>query len=205
MDEHIAKIHEWIKPSIGTGEIVKIVYMGGSHPGTVREIIPLYFSDDGLSLLAVEPREGKRRIRKTYKLEKILPGNAGSDEYTQALSEFNESQFNSLDDLLSKIVVYAESNNLDLNIKLEGVALGIFERTKTGRIRKNPSFCISYEEKTIDYFDDEDRPVYKPSVRPWHVSGKGFNQKAFKNFQKAAESFYEIAIDFLKYQQLTTT
>ena len=71
MQEHIKAIRAWLEPAVGTGEIVKIAYLGGSRPGTVREIVPLSFSEDGASLFAVEPTTGARRIRKQFKLDKI--------------------------------------------------------------------------------------------------------------------------------------
>ena len=59
MQEHIKKIRAWLEPSIGTEEIIKIAYMEGSKPGAIREIVPIAFSDDGISLYAVEPTSGK--------------------------------------------------------------------------------------------------------------------------------------------------
>jgi len=40
-----------LQDSMGTGEVIKIKYYGGTQPGTVREIVPLRFDDDKISAL----------------------------------------------------------------------------------------------------------------------------------------------------------
>lgn len=62
-DQQLARLRE----SIGTGEIIEIIYHGGSQPGMVREIVPLSIAGD--MLWAVSPPDNPKR--KSFIIAKI--------------------------------------------------------------------------------------------------------------------------------------
>jgi predicted DNA-binding transcriptional regulator YafY len=63
-----------LQETIGTGEIIKIRYHGGSHPGTVREILPMKIDDKYLKTYCMTTKE-----LRTFKIDKIEIASANEE------------------------------------------------------------------------------------------------------------------------------
>ena len=186
MDERETEQTEDILMSaIGTGEILTIVYQGGSHPGAARQIQPFQIEDNKIRALDIE--SGMRKQFIISKIE-VTDESALQQEYVPDIYHREnvsvEELIESHSEKVKKLgwIVVATDDKIEL-----------FLRFKNGKPRKTPSVGIYYQENVLDYFDDSEGEeavaVYRKSKRPWHAGGK-----SFKNPQHAFQSFIDEAV-----------
>lgn len=58
---------ERIRATIGTGEIIRVIYHGGSQPGVARDIVPVAYNNGKLWAVCVE--SGRRKMFSPEKME----------------------------------------------------------------------------------------------------------------------------------------
>lgn len=76
-----AQTIERLQAAVGTGEVLRIIYYGGSQPGAVREVVPIALKEGRLWALCVADNQTK-----SYTLDKVaLPGpdDANAPEYAR--------------------------------------------------------------------------------------------------------------------------
>jgi len=177
MDEKLGMLRQ----AAEAGEIIKVKYYGGSHPGEIREIVPRKIHEDKLSAYCYMDR-----IEKSFFIEKI----AILDENGNVLygGNMGNNQFQTIEDLYN--AHKTEWEQASWNVVFEKNSIRLYRKYKNGKQLKYPDFCIEYIEDTYDYSDfsnGEEVKHYKKSVRPWHV-----NDRQYKLLDKAIARFLEI-------------
>lgn len=168
----LMSILERLTEAMKAGEILTIVYHGGSQPGTKREIYPIIVSPDN-----VRARDIATGIAKNFLVSKIelVPENCSSKEYNpDGLQKDTD-----LTDLLSGKREKLES--LGWHIKLSEKSVGAYRYFKNGKLRKTSDVGICKREDN--------------NLRPWYVWSLSFETAhTFLNIAKACELFLEEAL-----------
>lgn len=187
-------IVELLRQAISEGEIIAVVYNGGSHPGQLRPLIPLSLTDEDLSA-----RDPSAHITKTFKLHKISSVRLSSGEI---LRNENATPIEPLQiqqaPSFATLAEYAEYLSPEFraagwNVIESENYLGVGTFLKNGKPRKSASISIQFYDRSIEpVFDWESGEVsMQPHEltgreRPWRVDPPG---KTFTQLQKAAEVF----------------
>lgn len=176
-----------IQNAIGTGEVLKIKYHGGSQPGSIREIVPNKLDGDKFFAFC----HTSKRV-KQFAIDKIeiIP----DSEIVSYNLNNNHELHKTLQD-----VYHAHKDEWDKigwYIEFKESSIGLHKKWKNGKPLKNPDISIYYEETTLDYIDtlsEKDKITYhlKENQRPWNVRSKGKNTITFKRLDKAIERFLE--------------
>lgn len=181
MDERqLARLRE----SVGTGEIIRIIYDGGSQPGTAREIIPLSIA--GEMLWAVSPGKSKR---KSFALEKIRF--CDGDDVPEMLI----SDWTSLEDYRAGTAKrFADAGYL-LEVLPPDPApgLALYGYRKDGQRRKHPFARLEYLTTVLDYEttpDSREVEVERPRKKCWVLSVQG-KRASYSTLQKAGLALLE--------------
>ena len=181
-------LRELIDGAVAAGEVIRVVYHGGSQPGSVREIAPVRVFDDEVDALCVASGE-----RKTFKLDRIEIPAAGA-----LLTEF-VAEAGTQDDRPLEVVfreALPELHALGWHVAMEGSsirlqALGFF---KNGKPRKPRDIVVlSYEELMHDYIDFDGKEVMRKSARPYSVRSERTSTRTFAQRWKAILVFWEEA------------
>lgn len=181
-----------LREAIESGEVLKVIYHGGSQPGSLREITPISIKNGKVSALCFASSAVK-----SFAIEKIVivegetqptaaewqPGIVKLEQY-DSIPEFFENQ----KDLLMQ---------LGWHIEHDDNYLSIHRRFKTGNPLKGSDVSLHYEEYTYDLVMDVDGELHEENMRkrqrPWTVRGKNQDTKTYSHIDKAAEVFMEWA------------
>lgn len=177
--------------AIATGEVLNIIYQGGSQPGTIREISPISIKGD-----RVQVRCFSSRKIKLFNIEKITI--IDTDKAQQALvwqsSAQPVSHYDSVAELFEKEKEFFEQ--LGWHIEGSNDSLSLHSRFKNGKPLKSSDVSLDYEEYTYDilYGDDgEFHEKKRKKVKPWTVRGKNKDTRTYGNFNAAVNTFKEWA------------
>lgn len=129
--------------TVNTGEVIEMVYMGGSKPGAIRKAIVLDVNDE-----KIRAREVGSRITKEFFISKIIypidPNN---------LPEVQEVEhFESFNDVFKKYETKFQQNGYTPVIT--GTGLLLFEAFKNGKLRKKESASLLFEEYISEFVID---------------------------------------------------
>jgi hypothetical protein len=183
-------ISDRLQAAIKSGEALRIVYMGGSQPGTSREIVPISIVDGKVAALCNTSHAFKRFV-----IEKIRVFD--DDQPIQAVEwqvgVARPSLYQSIEHLL------AESRDclvqLGWHIESDEDHLSLHRRFKNGKVIKSPDVSLDYEEFTCDWVVGVDGEPHEENTRrrerPWSVRGKNQNTRIYGSLDKAAETFLE--------------
>ena len=192
--QNIIKI---LQSAIDTGNVVTIVYNGGSKPGQPRELIPLSLNGENLSA-----REQTSRRAKTFKTQKIASVVLKSGEVAKNTEAIPVPPQSELVPNFESFEEYA----LFLKEKLKGTVFNlseaenyfaVFDFFKNGKPRKTPSASIQYVDRSTEMvfnFETGDFEEQKHELtgreRPWRVDSKRLSEgKTFSQLQSAVELF----------------
>lgn len=176
-----------LKRAIESGEILKIIYHGGSHPGGVREVAPIKIED------------GKVRARcytskgvKSFMLNKIqLDGDTATHE--QKSLDKRQALIDQVHDIKSAYnVLNAAFESDGWATNCSDYAFTLHHRFKNGKVKKGVVVGFEYSEFTTDIEWGEDYSmieVTKKRVKPWVVLSKGNSARYFGRVEKAVEAF----------------
>lgn len=181
-----------LRQAIESGEVLKVIYHGGSQPGSLREIAPISIKSGKVSA-----RCYTSNTVKSFALDKIVivegetqlsaaqwqPGLVKPEQYA-SIAEILENQ----KDLLLQLGWHIESDQNHLSLH---------RRFKTGKPLKGSDVSLDYEEYAYDLVAGLDGEVheenYRKRQRPWTVRGKNQDTKTYSHLDKAAEVFLEWA------------
>lgn len=181
-----------LREAIDTGEVLDIIYQGGSQPGTIREISPISINGD-----RVQARCFSSHKVKLFNIEKITI--VDPDKAQQVLKYQARAQpirhYNSIAELFEKEKEFFEQ--IGWHIESCNDSLSLHGRFKNGKPLKRSDVSLDYEEYTYDilYGDDgEFHEEKREKVKPWTVRGKNMDTRTYGNFDMAANIFKEWAI-----------
>jgi len=182
-----------LQEAIETGEILTVIYHGGSQPGKSRQISPMKIKDNIVTAKALPDTRPK-----SFLISKIEIADSVSTKITY--SQENAQQFtkepSSLYEGVKEYIHIFE--NLGWHIKVSDEEIGLYRLYKNGNQRKTPDVLIGFQEFTYyeEYSEEKANFVYhkKLSVRPWHVSSKQLNKNtSYKYLSKAMRTFVEFS------------
>ena len=137
-------LKQWIESKVGTGEVVEIIYMGGSHPGARRKLVLNNLEEGGRKVRCIEV--GRSGIPKSFFVEKILRVDDLSPEQLAAIQP--EKTFNNLDELYAGCLEKNIPDRLALDYDTEEKKIVVSEWKvfKNGNRRKKKLISIFYQE-----------------------------------------------------------
>jgi len=179
---------EKISEAIAGSEIIKIIYHGGSQPGTAREISPIKINGD-----KVRARCYAANAVKVFSLEKMELIDLDDNTIpTWQAGRKAKAAYQQINDVLTK----HEEQLLSWGWVVESSpdCISLHRRFKNGKVRKGSDLSLDHTEYDylIDVGDNGEAievPVKK--ARPWSVYGKAGG--SYKHLDRAAAKFLELA------------
>ncbi|MFQ5442012.1 MAG: hypothetical protein ACE5EB_04720 [Thermodesulfobacteriota bacterium] len=191
MVETIKETKKRLQEAIDTGEVLNIIYQGGSQPGTVREISPISIKGGRVKARCLNSHKVK-----SFNIEKITI--VDSEKAQQALRWQVSTElirhYNSVTELLEKEKEFLIQ--LGWHIESSNDSLSLHRRFKNGKPMKGSDVSLDYEEYTYDmlYGDDgEFHEEKRKKIKPWTVRGKNKDTRTYGSFDAAANVFKEWA------------
>jgi len=184
-------VRDLLAQACHTGEVIRIIYHGGSQPGSVREITAIKVSDSD-----VQARDLAVGAVRTFKLAKIelarhSTGAPVYDPNKQSVVELSGT----IQDLLSGDLPKLES--MGWHVRLSDNAIAVHRFFKNGKPRKTPDVELSYHEYTVDMVVDLDgtiREESRKSRRPYRLTSRNFvSAKTFNKTTSAVLAFIQEA------------
>jgi hypothetical protein len=180
---------ETLRASIRTGEIVTIIYHGGSNPGATREIFPI-------GILAGDEKLRARCIAdsatKVFIIDKISI--VDNDGVIDIASDIRQSKlYTNLKELYLDVLPRFDIETFHVELGEED--LSVHKKWKNGKPQKGVVIDICYREEYTDlefnYESSKFDEVVKKHHRPWCIGGKNVILNRYKDFNKAAYYFIE--------------
>jgi len=168
-------IAEQLREAMETGEVLEIVYHGGSKPGSKRRISPRSLSEDGTRLRAycIESE-----ALKTFATAKIQIGGECAPQPTEVILEQALAGVTSFQEALEPFVEWFEICGWYIDPYADAMTLHRY--FKNGNPHKAHDVVICYVEEN--------------SHRPWHVNSIYPNTaKTFSRLDKAVLAFLALA------------
>lgn len=179
-------VREVFDNTIGTGEMVRIVYHGGSQPGSVRDVVPI-----STSVYDLRARDVATGIAKTFKLNKIEFPDDGGSLPTYDPDTLTEEMSGTIQDVMAEECSSFEA--LGWHVQLSNDALKLARYFKNGKPRKTPDVQLIYDEYIFEYhieLDGSEVEDRRKSKRPYRVTSCGFaTARAFGKMSKAVALF----------------
>lgn len=174
---------ELLRYVVGTGELVSLVYNGGSRPGQARAVVPMSISAD--ELVVVIPDSS---TKKTYKLSRVATVVLSNG--VSATNAHAAPPPPSLPDVpvFGTLAEYAqhfgpELVNAGWHLYEESDSFGIAARFKSGKPKKTPCVLICYIDRSTETIFDmdtqEQRTVPRQLTgreRPWRIDSWRFKE-----------------------------
>lgn len=191
-EDTVSKTEERLWEAIKTGEVLGVIYHGGSQPGTLREISPISIKGG-----KVRARCFSSQTVKLFDIEKIT---IVDEEKQHEVSEWQSNakplqHYKSIADLLEKDEELL--TRLGWHIESGKEFLSLHRRFKNGKPLKGSDVSLCYEEYTYDLVVDingeEHKENWRKRVRPWTVRGKDKNTRAYGTLDVAATVFIDLA------------
>lgn len=180
-------IRDTLEDACSNGEVVRIIYHGGSQPGTVRAISIISIAEAD-----VRARDLAVGATKTFKLAKIelAEASTGTPEY-DPLHPTSAELIGSIRAVLAAEVEQLQSLGWHVEVTDDEISLHRF--FKNGKPRKSPDIRLSYNEYTFDAFVDIDgvfKEERRKSQRPYRLDTQNHAiAKSFIKLSSAVASF----------------
>lgn len=187
-----------LQEAIGTGELIGIIYSGGSRPGAHREIIPLQIDGD-----RVRARCYASNAVKVFMLHKIELKAEPDKSSTRWQPQPLQYEFGTIGSAFETFRTKLEDLGWETKLSSEGGAekLSLFSRYKNGNIRKYPDIAIEFEAWgqgwaiTPEGSDTSYVLETYRRERPWVVGGPR-QSSSFEHLNNAVGKFMTYAIEF---------
>jgi hypothetical protein len=194
----ISEVRARLKLAIETGEVIGILYHGGSQPGAYRQITPIQVGDN-----QVQAHCYMSNTVKIFALDKIELRDAASPTDSDLSSIWDSDAkapipvFTSVAEIAAHYRSYLEAEgwHVEHHHYDEGESLCLYGRLKNGKLRKYPTVSLTYEATTYDLAVTPDGGTEKanlrPRVRPWSVTGKGGYLRTWSHLEGAVRRFLD--------------
>jgi len=186
------QVFEILSTSAKTGEVIRIIYNGGSQPGTIREIIPV-----AVTIREMTARDVATGIIKTFILSKVqIPvSNMDLPHYDPNAAPFPKDEIHrTIKEVLSNKV--SEIEAMGWHVELNDEAASVHHYFKNGKPRKTPIVSLVYHEFTVDTVYNVETDDFvgeeRKSIRPYRVDSINFAAgRTFGHLAKAIELFLD--------------
>jgi hypothetical protein len=190
-DGMMRTIRDLLDHAARTGEVIRIVYHGGSQPGTVREVTPIVVTE-----LEMRAHDFASKMNKVFKLDKIeIPDLTSSPpEYDPAYKPPPEISRSIKKEFVGKT---EKLERLGWHVKLEEDAISLHRFFKNGKVRKGYEVLMRYEEFSVGLsveLDGRTTETRTQATRPYHVCSRRFAaSRSFGHMENAVALFTEEA------------
>lgn len=180
-------IRDTLEEARKDGEVVRIIYHGGSQPGTVRSISIIAINE-----LDVRARDLAVGVAKTFKLAKIELAEASTStpEYDPTKPPAAELT-GSIEIALAGEVEHLQS--IGWHVEVDEDAISLHRFFKNGKPRKTPDIELIYNEYTFDAFVEAGgnfKEEMRKSCRPYRLSARSLvNARTFAKMSSAVACF----------------
>lgn len=182
-----------LESAIGTGEVIGIVYHGGSQPGSLRDILPLQVK--GGSVRAKCLSTGAAKTFLLAKIELRPTSTSPSLDAAYSPGHVASAKFDNMAEVYAAIRPELEAAGWSVTFEVgaDGDHVAAFGRFKNGKTRKAASAGVTYSKVTWDLVAQLDgtlaRQNIRPRQRPWTVFSKTLpTARAFASADKAVET-----------------
>jgi hypothetical protein len=192
---------EILNRAIQTGELVPIIYHGGSQPGTMREIRAIKVSPTAVWAYDDTARHDGTDQAKQFLLAKVeIPGkNAGAAPiYDPNAVTIEDSR--PIKEIFESKIVQFQAMGWHVNLSENEIALHYY--FKNGKVRKAAAIVLRFDEFITDLVFDEDKWIAgikdgtsdfveqkRKSKRPYHVVSPTYQGSGFSKLSHAIEVF----------------
>lgn len=184
-------VAEILRGAVRTGEVLSILYNGGSKPGVAREIVPLQMLHGDEKVRARCLLTG---VTKVFSVGKIFIIDA--DAVIVAGGDFVPSKvYENIKQLRDDVIILLGDRPFHVNATEDGIS--VHKVWKNGNPQKGSVLAMAFCESAFDevgFTDDGDwsfELIERPRTRPWSVWGSE-SSNSFKYFDKAAHYFMEM-------------
>jgi hypothetical protein len=192
-------VKDQLEQAIGTGQLIGIIYHGGSQPGSYREIAPLQINGD-----KVRARCYTSNAVKMFSLDKIeLRGSVPTPEDGKIEWDphhIKVPQFNGIGEIYQAHLT--DLGVLGWTVEFEkyddGEAIWLRSKFRNGSLGKTPDVALLYEaliwDLVVQFDGSIGRENIRPRRRPWTVRSKAFDAaKTFSDVGVAVVMFLDEA------------
>jgi len=191
-----------LKEAIGTGEVIKVHYHGGSNPGAERELVIKKMLPKGY----VRCFCLRDNMEKTFFLNKIeIDGMSAEDSVNKESSDFL-SNYQNIDpanleleplEMPKVFSDFIKKNsqtwvNSGWYVNTEINSLSLHKKRKDGKPMKRPVILLQYENMkyyTTDNSGKKPIALFRKNEKPYMVQTVGEATVSFADFDKAAKRF----------------
>jgi hypothetical protein len=188
VEQMSSEIEDILFNSIQADRVIRIIYNGGSQPGSHREIKPLTVTSTDTRALDITTG-----FVKTFKLEKIqlLDASASPPVYDPTLLPQTEHAKTIEQAFINRVALLEQ---MGWHVELLEDSISLFSYFKNGKPKRGAEVLLSYYEFSSEsYFEPESGEMIeskKKSIRPFRVSSKNFPMaRTFSRLEKAIELF----------------
>jgi hypothetical protein len=184
---------EKFREAIGTGEVLRIVYDGGSSPGAIRDIIALAILDDG----KVHAKCLNTLQAKTFVLSKMRLSDSAIETYDSTIPR--RPGYSNLAEAFGGVA--PEIRGLGWHVQIEdedrgGQCLSAHRVTRTGRTMKGSFASLTFTPMQWDLVVMPDGRIEETNVRlsikPFTVRAKlAKSSPSFGDLDKAVARFMD--------------
>ena len=182
-------LRDTLERAAATGEVVRIVYHGGSQPGTVREVRPIAVSD--VDLVAHCIASG---TRKTFNMARIeIPASPDVRAYRPDPPTRDDRP---LGTIVQEALPELRALGWHVEVREDAVSLQTISFFKNGKPRKPIDVVqLSCMEFVVDAFVELDglQEETRISRRPYSVRSRRLGTRTFTNKGRALALFWEEA------------
>lgn len=181
-----------IQKAIKDGEVLTIIYQGGSQPGSKREIKPIKIIESKLRARCMSSEAVK-----SFLISKIsiIDKNEELDTPDWKNKDKQIDHYESIESLLEKKQDYFVA--LGWHVEQNPNMLSLHSRFKNGKVKKGADVLLSFEEFDYAVFVDDDGEVHSEDPvkrqRPWVISAKSKDTRTYGSFDNAVHTFLEWA------------
>lgn len=140
-------IKHLIEESIGTGEVLEIIYLGGSHPGVKRRVVFQKLEDNGDKVRVVDLNEPG--VAKVFFINKIFrPEDLTEEEISRLVPDYSTKDFNTLQELYDECSQKVLLREFELEFVPESQKLNVYKYRFFKMAIKEESFISHFTSKS---------------------------------------------------------
>ena len=185
--------------AIGTGEVLRIAYHGGSQPGAVRDIAPIGFEGHKIRARCYTSGAVKAFVIDKIEVRGVVPTPEDVANKWQH-GRVVLPQFNTLADVMAahgarlEALGWIVANDTDDF----GESINLRQTFKNGKLIQTPVASLTFQPVGVALIATEEGDIVTeqtgPRQRPWIVRAKGLPQaKTYGDSGKAVELFLKCA------------
>lgn len=203
-------VTQQLEGAIGTGEIVRIAYAGGSQPGSERDIYPLEVKGSKVRAKCIASGVVKMfDIAKISIVRLVAPGPTPPVTYDPSTPAVQ--QFQSFEHVAAELAPSLSRMGWQMDQEADGEnrVLSLHSFFKNGKLRKTPdvtlhftprepikdyTLVVSIDPKPLGVTTQAREETQQTATRPWSVRSKAMaSGKAYGKIDRAVQVFLEQA------------